>query len=97
MCSHVYKCEYVSVADDSRKLTVYNEQPISFNLSEYTEEELTTKGHNYELEKSGYTVFCIDYRQSGIGSGSCGPQLAKEYRLDDTHYTFSFHLKPEIL
>lgn len=28
---------------------------------------------------------------------SCGPQLAKEYRLDDTHYTFSFHLKPEIL
>ena len=72
-----YHCEYVSVADDSRKLT--------------------TKGHNYELEKSGYTVFCIDYRQSGIGSGSCGPQLAKEYRLDDTHYTFSFHLKPEIL
>ena len=48
-------------------------------------------------KKSGYTVFCIDYRQSGIGSGSCGPQLAKEYRLDDTHYTFSFHLKPEIL
>ena len=92
-----YHCEYVSVADDSRKLTVYNEQPLSFNLSEYTEEELTTKGHNYELEKSGYTVFCIDYRQSGIGSGSCGPQLAKEYRLDDTHYTFSFHLKPEIL
>ena len=92
-----YHCEYVSVADDSRKLTVYNEQPISFNLSEYTEEELTTKGHNYELEKSGYTVFCIDYRQSGIGSGSCGPQLTKEYRLDDTHYTFSFHLKPEIL
>ena len=92
-----YNCEYVSVADDSRKLTVYNEKPISFNLSEYTAEELTTKGHNYELEKSGYTVFCIDYRQSGIGSGSCGPQLAKEYRLDDTHYTFSFHLKPEIL
>lgn len=29
-----YHCEYVSVADDSRKLTVYNEQPISFNLSE---------------------------------------------------------------
>ena len=73
-----YHCEYVSVADDSRKLTVYNEQPISFNLSEYTEEELTTKGHNYELEKSGYTVFCIDYRQSGIGCGSCGPQLSKE-------------------
>lgn len=92
-----YNCDYVSVADDSRKLTVYNEQPISFNLSEYTAEELTNKAHNYELEKSGYTVFCIDYRQSGIGSGSCGPQLAKKYRLDDTHYSFSFHIRPEVL
>lgn len=92
-----YNCDYVSVADDNRKLTVYNEKPISFNLSEYTAEELTNKAHNYELEKSGYTVFCVDYRQSGIGSGSCGPQLAKKYRLDDTHYSFSFHLKPEVL
>lgn len=92
-----YNCDYVSVSDDNRKLTVYNETPISFNLSEYTAEELTNKAHNYELEKSGYTVFCVDYRQSGIGSGSCGPQLAKKYRLDDTHYSFSFHLKPEVL
>ena len=80
-----YHCEYVSVADDSRKLTVYNEQPISFNLSEYTEEELTTKGHNYELEKSGYTVFCIDYRQSGIGSGSCGYSAGK--RISSGRYS----------
>jgi beta-galactosidase len=92
-----YNCDYVSVADDNRKLTVYNETPISFNLSEYTAEELTSKAHNYELEKSDYTVFCVDYRQSGIGSGSCGPQLAEKYRLNDTHYSFSFHLKPEVL
>jgi beta-galactosidase len=92
-----YNCDYVSVSDDNRKLTVYNETPISFNLSEYTAEELTNKAHNYELEKSGYTVFCVDYRQSGIGSGSCGPQLAEKYRLNDTHYSFSFHLKPEVL
>ena len=53
--------------------------------------------HNYELEKSGHTIFCIDYRQSGIGSGSCGPQLAEKYRLNDTHYSYSFHIKPEEL
>lgn len=92
-----YHCDYVSVADENRKLTVYNETPISFNLSEYTAEELTNKAHNYELEKSGYTVFCVDYRQSGIGSGSCGPQLIDKYRLNDTHYSFSFHLKPEVM
>ena len=92
-----YNCEYVTVADKTHRLCVYNETTFSFNLSEYTAEELTEKMHNYELEKSGHTIFCIDYRQSGIGSGSCGPQLAEKYRLNDTHYSYSFHIKPEEL
>ena len=50
-------------------------EPISFNASNYTQEELTNKKHNYELEKLGCTVFCLDYCQSGIGSNSCGPAL----------------------
>ncbi len=92
-----YNCEYVTVADRTHKLSVYNETPFSFNLSEYTAEELTEKMHNYELEKSGHTILCIDYRQSGIGSGSCGPQLDPKYRLNGTHYSFGFHIKPEEL
>ncbi|MCD8046926.1 MAG: DUF4981 domain-containing protein [Clostridiales bacterium] len=92
-----YGCEYVTVADRTHRLSVYNETPFSFNLSQYTAEELTKKAHNYELEKSGQTIFCIDYRQSGIGSGSCGPQLADKYRLNDTHYSFDFHIRPEEL
>ena len=92
-----YGCEYVSVQDRRSKLTVYSENPLSFNASEYTQEELTTKKHNFELEKSGYTVLCIDYRQSGIGSGSCGPQLSDEYRLNQNEYHFSIHMKPEII
>ena len=54
---------------------------FSFNASHYTQEELTEKMHNFELEKSGYTVLCIDERQSGIGSNSCGPLPAEKYRL----------------
>ena len=92
-----YHCEYVRIADAHASLTVYNETPFSFNLSEYTQEELEHKAHNYELEKADATVLCIDYRQSGIGSGSCGPQLAHEYRLNDYHYHYSFHIKPEVL
>ncbi len=90
-----YACEYVTVEDRARRLSVYNELPFSFNLSEYTAEELTRRAHNYELEKSGQTIFCVDYRQSGIGSGSCGPQLADAYRLNDTHFSYGFHIRPE--
>ena len=85
---------HVEIIDGERILGDYEEGVMAeFKLSE---EDIEFLG-SHELEKSGYTVFCIDYRQSGIGSGRCGPQLAKENRLDDTHYTFSFHLKPEIL
>lgn len=65
---------------------------FSFNLSEYTQEELMSKKHNYELEKSGCTVFCIDGKMSGCGSGSCGPQLRPEFRCSQEHMEFNFEL-----
>lgn len=57
--------------------------PFSFNASYYTEQELTEKGHNYELEKSGHVIWHLDYGMSGVGSNSCGPVLLEKYRLDE--------------
>lgn len=67
---------------------------FSFNVSRYTEEELTCKRHNFELEPCGSTVFCIDYKNSGIGSNSCGPELKKEYQLSDTHFIWQIDIVP---
>ncbi|GHT55365.1 glycoside hydrolase family 42 [Spirochaetia bacterium] len=67
---------------------------FSFNASVYTQEELTTKAHNFELEPSGYTVWCLDYQQSGVGSNSCGPELLEKYRLDAERFSFSILLRP---
>lgn len=66
---------------------------FSFNVSEYTQEELTKKNHNYELEKSPYTVVCLDYKQSGIGSNSCGPELLHQYRLAEAQLECSFTIQ----
>ncbi len=63
---------------------------FSFNASEYTQEELSSKMHNYELTPCEDTVLCLDYQQSGIGSNSCGPALLKPYRLDAD--TFDYHI-----
>lgn len=60
----------------------------------FPKEELTQKIHNYQLEKSEYTVFCLDYTQSGVGSNSCGPELKEEYRIDEKEFNFSFVLTP---
>ena len=61
----------------------------------YTQEELTGKAHNYQLEEAPYTVLCVDYRQSGIGSASCGPDLSEEYRLIGENMDFEVRMKPE--
>ena len=42
-----------------------------------------------------YTVLCVDYRQSGIGSNSCGPMLAEEYQLNEEEFEFRVRFVPE--
>lgn len=52
----------------------------AYNASVYTQEELT--------------VLCLDYAQNGIGSNSCGPELAEQYRLDSKEFVFGIRLIP---
>lgn len=84
-------CEYVMIEKENQTFIAVSPQPFSFNVSHYTQEELTRKAHNYELEKSGNTIVCLDYAQNGIGSNSCGPELREQYRLDEE--TFIFEMK----
>jgi len=88
-------CDYVVLESNSLRLTCVAPEEFSFNASHYTAEELTHKAHNFELEKSGSTVLCLDYRQNGIGSNSCGPVLIEKYRLVDETIDFTIRIMPE--
>jgi len=87
-------CEYVKIHSSDVLVKFEAEQPFSFNASEYTQEELSAKKHRHELEKSDYSVVCIDYKQSGMGSASCGPFLLERYQLREKHFEFEFWIKP---
>ncbi|QNU67165.1 DUF4981 domain-containing protein [Ruminiclostridium herbifermentans] len=90
-----WNCHYVKLlSDDGVGLAATNNETFCFNVSHYTQEELEAKKHNFELEESGYTVLCLDYTQSGIGSNSCGPELAKKYRFDAQRFEFNMTFKP---
>ena len=96
-------CDYVTVQNSSLELTAVDlaiaeksaarKDTFSFQISEYTQEELTRKAHNYELERSPHTVLCLDYAQSGVGSNSCGPELLEKYRLDAKRFVFEIGLR----
>ena len=85
--------DFVTVAGNGLSVSAVSPAPFSFNASRYTQEELTAKAHNYELVPSGHTVLCIDHKQDGIGSNSCGPEPEEQYRFSENEFTFSFGLR----
>ncbi|MBQ6527240.1 MAG: beta-galactosidase [Clostridia bacterium] len=92
-----YDVSTVSVSGSGVSLRAASDTPFSFNVSPYTKEELTEKAHAFELVPCGSTVLSLDYKQNGIGSNSCGPELLKKYRFDESSFAFSFTLIPETI
>ena len=95
-----FDCDYVTVSGEDLSFTAVSADPdpdrtFSFNISVFTQEELESRRHNYELEPCGSTVLCLDHQLAGIGSKSCGPDLLPEYRVCADHFDFAFMLRPE--
>ena len=71
-----------------------SEKGLDVQLSKYSTETLYRAKHTDELKEDGRTHLRIDYRNSGIGSASCGPELSNHYKLSEKHVDFTFYIKP---
>ena len=91
--SHFHCEEVILSSSTGKNIHVNAAAPFSFQTSRYTQEELASKAHNYELLQSEHTVLCLDYKMSGIGSNSCGPALANQYQLREEHLSFQMTLQ----
>ena len=49
--------------------------------------------HQNELKKDKNTIIRIDYKNSGIGSASCGPELLDKYKLSEKDIHFEFYIR----
>ena len=74
-------------------LSFVSDNAFECNVSQYSMEELFRAQHAAELQKDGKTHIRVDYKDSGIGSGSCGPELMDQYRLSEEDIHFEFVLK----
>ncbi|MBQ7936684.1 MAG: DUF4981 domain-containing protein [Clostridia bacterium] len=72
---------------------VAQKEPFSFNASCYSQEQLDKATHNYKLKPEDCTILCLDAKMSGIGSGSCGPQLAEKYQVNENEFSFDWLLQ----
>lgn len=87
-----FGCKHMTVTDGETKITFTSSEDFSFNASRYTQEELSSKRHNFELEKCESNVICVDGKMAGVGSNACGPALAEKYRIPLPVVCAEFHI-----
>lgn len=90
--SHYHTYEMILSDDLGNQMEVFSKDTFSMQVLPYTQEELASKRHNFELQEADHTVLCLDYKMSGIGSQSCGPELKEEYQLSDERINYQFNL-----
>ncbi len=76
-----FGCKYMRLIGREASVWFEADRDFSFSAMEYTEEELSSKRHSFELEKCESNVICVDAAMAGVGSNSCGPELLEKYRL----------------
>ena len=75
-------------------MMIYSDKPMSFTAKHYTDKNLDEATHTNELKHIDETVLSVDYLVSGVGTGSCGPDVLEKYRVKPEDYSFSFVFKP---
>lgn len=73
-----YHSKYLRIND---LFTVTADNPFSFSVNPYTTEQLYKTKHNFELKENDFATVCLDLAMRGVGSSSCGPDLASEYEI----------------
>jgi beta-galactosidase len=90
-----FDTEWASVANElGMGLRLASLKRFSFNASAYLPEDLARVSHNYELRPRQATIVQLDYKMSGVGSSSCGPELAETVRLGEKNICFEIELNP---
>ncbi len=74
-------------------VSFFTNSEFEFNVSHYSAEALYSAQHTDELVKEDCTIVRVDYKNSGVGSAACGPELMEKYRFNDKKIKFEFYIK----
>jgi beta-galactosidase len=91
--------KWACVSDISGRGIIFKSHSSSMNFSalHYTAEDLDKANLTIELKRRPETIVHIDYKQTGIGSNSCGPALNEAYAFSQKHIDFTFSIKPILI
>ena len=66
---------------------------LNVSAHHFSTQDLDKARHTYELERRDDITLNLDYAQSGLGNGSCGPGVLPQYLLNSSEYHFSLRLE----
>jgi len=91
-----YGVDYAWVTNDHGVgiLAECGSQPMSLTVTHYCNHDLTAAPHPHELTKLDTTIVHLDYKNTGIGSASCGPLLLDKYRFNEREFEFGVSILP---
>lgn len=87
-----YNTYYAKLSSKDAELEFVAPASMSFAAKHYTDKQLTDTTHYYKLKATKETYVCLDYKMGGIGSHSCGPWLAEEYRVGEKYIEFTVEI-----
>ncbi|HZB94796.1 MAG TPA: beta-galactosidase domain 4-containing protein, partial [Herpetosiphonaceae bacterium] len=67
---------------------------LDFSAHRFTTEDLDRAKHTCDLVPRKTITLHLDYRQNGVGTGSCGPGVMPPYQLHAVPFVFRLHLWP---
>lgn len=67
---------------------------FNFSARHYTDENLDEAKHVWDLNRTDDITLNVDYKVSGLGSGSCGPLTLEKYRVHHEDAEFTAVLVP---
>lgn len=90
---HREETRWFGIGDGRRTLLCTMESPLGLNLSNYTDESIEEAAHAFELEQAEDIIIHLDYRQSGLGSNSCGEEQLEKYKVKREDFIMAFRLQ----
>jgi len=89
------KTHRLSVSDDNgNELLVLAKTDFEFSALHYSAHALAQAAHTCDLVPKEETFLRIDYKVSGIGTGSCGPYTFDKYRFSEGSFSYGFTVIP---
>ena len=77
-----------------RGLLIKAAAAVDFHASHFSALDLASARHTCDLVRRDETLVRVDWKNGGLGSGSCGPYTSRQYLVDGKSIRYTFALMP---